>query len=56
MSLGVEKAGLLNERRGTHACPSGTATTLLFQAVHLCSGDVISAEPSAHDAPLVMSA
>ncbi|XP_024907396.1 protein Asterix isoform X2 [Pteropus alecto] len=25
-------------------------------AVHLCCGDVVSAEPSAHDSPLVMSA
>ncbi|XP_071068861.1 PAT complex subunit Asterix isoform X1 [Dasypus novemcinctus] len=27
---------------------------LMLKAVHLCRGDVLSAEPSAHDAPLVM--
>lgn len=58
MRLGLGREGLLGEGREDPPPPSPfwTDTSLLSQAIHLCRGDVISAEPSAYDAPLVMSA
>lgn len=54
MRLGLEKEGLLSKGRADASFPIWTDTFLRSQAVHLCRGDVVSSEPSAHDTPLVI--